>query len=193
MDVSRLPRGVAWLKVGLGLTELAFPRTARRMLGLSPRFGALSFACAGAKLATSLGLLTGADRRRWLWARSVGDVIDVAFLGSALQRRTRDFRWQLASTLAALGMAAIDLQALVKTYAAPAGTGTRRSLGTGGPADTLNAGPMESWRGSGLAEDVGTNAGAGGSAEQDPAREEKMREAERQLGLPSVDSPGAGV
>lgn len=187
MDTSRLSRGVAWFHIGLGLGELALPALARRLLGV-PRLGGLVQACAVGRIATGVGLLTASDRRPWLWARVVGDLVDLSFLGSALQGRAGGSRWRLASTVAVLGLTVVDLQAVVKSFAAPA----PRALGAGAIADTLNSGPMESWRGSGLAEDVGTGTSTGG-VEEDPAREEKMREAQRQLGLPDPEPTGRHV
>ncbi|NOK37358.1 hypothetical protein HMI49_29605 [Corallococcus exercitus] len=63
---------------------------------------------------------------------------------------------------------------------------TGRTVGKGSPADMPMEGPAESWRGSGLAEDVGAEAASTGQSGEDPDRERKMREAERQLGLPAL-------
>ncbi|WP_147445311.1 hypothetical protein [Corallococcus aberystwythensis] len=63
---------------------------------------------------------------------------------------------------------------------------TGRTVGQGSPADPPMGGPAESWRGSGLAEDVGTDASSTGQSGEDPDRERKMREAERLLGLPAL-------
>ncbi len=190
METSRLSRGIAWFHIGLGLAELTLPRLAHRLLGI-PRRGGLVLACAGGRIATSVGLLSASDRRPWLWARLAGDLIDLSFLGPALQRRSSDFSGQLASTAAVLGMAVLDIQVLLKSSATPASDVAGRVTGTRRIADTMASGPMESWRGSGLAEDVGAPASAGGPAEEDPDREEKMREAQRQLGLPDPDAAGS--
>lgn len=72
------------------------------------------------------------------------------------------------------------------TSAEGAGKGAGRASETERFADAPERGPMESWRGSGLAEDVGMRASSDGNDEEDPAREDKMREAERQLGLPEA-------
>lgn len=61
----------------------------------------------------------------------------------------------------------------------------RRPVGQGSLAGMPAEGPAESWRGSGLAEDVGAEAASTEQGE-DPERERKMREAERQLGLPTL-------
>jgi hypothetical protein len=52
--------------------------------------------------------------------------------------------------------------------------------------------PAESWRGSGLAEDVGV-AQAERPPEDEAAREQRMREAQEQLGLPDPDSRVAHI
>lgn len=108
---------------------------------------------------------------------------ELTFLGVELQRRTRPGRWRWARTAVALGLAVMDARALAVS-AAPAPKRPRRA---GRVAEDLGAGgPAESWRGSGLAEDVGANVPSWTPDEEDPQREEKMREAERQLGLPEL-------
>ena len=52
--------------------------------------------------------------------------------------------------------------------------------------------PAESWRGSGLAEDVGV-AHADSPPEDEAAREQRMREAQQELGLPDPDGRVAHV
>lgn len=49
-----------------------------------------------------------------------------------------------------------------------------------------NHAPLESWRGSGLAEDVGAPSHPGEEGEPDEVKQRMMREAERQLGLPET-------
>jgi hypothetical protein len=46
--------------------------------------------------------------------------------------------------------------------------------------------PTESWRGSGLAEDVGVGVATAESAESEEARQRMMEEAARKLGLPEL-------
>lgn len=71
----------------------------------------------------------------------------------------------------------------LRSLASAATPGSKR-LGKQRLGDIPAGGPAESWRGSGLAEDVGANPAA--AAGEDPDRERKMREAERLLGLPEA-------
>ncbi len=58
--------------------------------------------------------------------------------------------------------------------------------------DTMesNGGPMESWRGSGLAEDVGASGQGAGAQQDESERQQRMEDARQQLGLPDPESVG---
>lgn len=106
--------------------------------------------------------------------------MDLALLG-ALRDKPWASGWRIASTLAVLGVTLVDV------FAASGARLPIRRAARLGRIDTTFEGTAESWRGSGLAEDIG--AQQRGSEEEDPAvREQRMREAERQLGLPNPDA-----
>lgn len=91
-----------------------------------------------------------------------------------------------ARLLWALGGAGlgVGLFALVQSLVARQRS-SRRGAGRVTPAPDLGPGaPAESWRGSGLAEDVGVERQPGEEPESEEVRQQRMREAARELGLP---------
>lgn len=89
-------RALGWLSLGLGAAELAAPRLMASGLGLGKGGGASRvIRLLGAReVLSGLGILRRRSPRGWLWARVVGDVMDLALLGATLRtvkkkRRTR--------------------------------------------------------------------------------------------------------
>ena len=79
MADERLQRALGWGSVGSGLLLLVFAHRVRRLLRLPCRSGALR--AAGLRdVLIGLGLVMGRHRRPWLWARSVSDALDTAWL-----------------------------------------------------------------------------------------------------------------
>lgn len=169
MNLSSAPRRIGWLSVGTGLAGLTFLEPIVR--GLSLRRSSLVRAVALRDVAIGLGLVTGARQRSWLFARLGGDVMDAALLAIGAVRSRRPL-WTLGALGAAV-CAAVDLHTL-RASEAPVRV---EPLG-----DTQAPVPLESWRGSGLAEDVGAPARAE-HEEDEAARAARMREAQHQLGL----------
>jgi hypothetical protein len=104
-------------------------------------------------------------------------VVDLAMLGVTLRRPEVPFAWRLVTTLTAVGLTLVDALAV-------RGLGTKRRSDVIGM--DLSPAPRESWRGSGLAEDVGVSQGR--TELDDAQREQRMRDAQEQLGLPDPDS-----
>jgi hypothetical protein len=180
MEAHRVARGLGWLSIGLGLTELTFAEGICRLLGVRGRAG-LVRALGAREIVTGMGLLSQPERRPWLWGRVAGDAMDLSLLGT-LRDKPAATVWRIASTMAVLGVTVVDVLAA---------SGVRlriRRAAPLGPIDTTFGGPAESWRGSGLAEDVGMQGGGTESKEELAAREQRMRDAERQLGLPNPDA-----
>jgi hypothetical protein len=176
MDANRLSRGLGWWSVGLGLTELAFAERFSERLGFRGRIE-LVHAHGVREVIKGVGLLTQRDPRPWLWGRLAGDVLDLSVMSATLRRPEVPWAWRVAVAVTAVGLTLVDALAV-------------RGLRTKQRGDVigmdLTPAPRESWRGSGLAEDVGVSQG---NAELDDAqREQRMRDAQEQLGLPDPDS-----
>lgn len=157
MDANRLSRGLGWWSVGLGLTELAFAERFCQRLGFRGRME-LVRAHGVREILKGVGLLTQRDPRPWLWGRLAGDAFDLCVLGVTLRRKEVPFGWRLAGTLTAVGLTLVDALAM-------------RGLRTKQRSDVigmdLSPEPRESWRGS-----------------DDAPREQRMRDAQEQLGQP---------
>jgi hypothetical protein len=172
----RMQRGLGWLSVGLGLTELAFAEGICRLLGARRSAGVVRLL--GARgLVTGLGLLSQKQWRPWVWGRIAGDAIDLALLGTTMSRPGK-LAWKLAVTASVLGITLVDV------YTATEAPAPRRIADLG----NLNPGaPMESWRGSGLAEDLGARQRDAEPEADEEERQQRMRQAQQQLGLPDPE------
>jgi len=99
MADERLQRALGWGSVGSGLLLLVFAHRVRRLLRLPCRSGALR--AAGLRdVLIGLGLVRGRDRRPWLWARSVSDALDTAWLWK---------KGHAAITAGGVGLTLVDL------------------------------------------------------------------------------------
>ena len=76
----RVARGLGWFSIALGVTELAFARPIARSLG-TPSTGLIR-AFGVREIAAGIGLLTQTRKGPWVWARIVGDILDVGVLGA---------------------------------------------------------------------------------------------------------------
>lgn len=188
MKSEQLPWALGWMSVGVGLTELTFPERLCRVLGV-PRRSGLMRVLGLREVATGLGLLLQ-PRRPWLWARVAGDVLDLVLLARTFGRPRANRAWQGVITAAVAGGTLVDLLAAVGK---PSDTSLEAGHHAGKVTPPLgmevgSSGPAESWRGSGLAEDVGLNIQPGEEGEPEAVKERMMREAARELGLP--EEPG---
>jgi len=183
MERERLSWALGWASLGIGLTELTFAGELSHVLGASRRGTWLFRALGLRELATGWGLLRQPHRTRWVWARFLGDVMDLSLLTLAPRESRASRRWQGLFTAVVAGAALADFLA-ARRHGAAAVQDTLPSLG-------MEAGPgvpHESWRGSGLAEDVSAH---GESLESAPlseeARHRMMDDAARKLGLPELN------
>jgi len=107
----RLAKGLGWFSIGLGLVELAAPRMVRRLIGLTDRRGPnLIVRAVGAReIANGVAILSMPGRSRPVWARVVGDAIDLGLLGWAMRDLCKN-RSRLIGAMAAVGaVAAVDV------------------------------------------------------------------------------------
>lgn len=112
-DGATLSRGLGVLSLGLGLTEIAAPDTLARAIGIRPSSGtAMAMRALGMReLVSGFGVLLAPRRALPLWARLVGDAIDLGVIGwAAKTQRTRTARLS-AAFAAVMGVAALDLLA----------------------------------------------------------------------------------
>jgi hypothetical protein len=188
MKSERLPWTLGWVSLGIGLTELTFPKGLCRVMGVPKRHAGLMRVFGLREVASGLGLLLQPHRREWVWARVAGDALDLTLLGVAFRFPLANRGWLGAITAAVTGVTLVDLFAAVEAWRAP-----RLRSGSVTPSlgmDLASGGPAESWRGSGLAEDVGATPRRGEDGLPDEEKQRMMKEAARELGLPDRDEHG---
>jgi hypothetical protein len=157
-------------------------------MGVSKRHAGLMRVCGLREVASGLGLLLQPHRREWVWARVAGDALDLSLLGVAFRLPLSNKGWLGAITAAVTGVTLVDVFAAVETLRSP-----RLHAGHVTPPlgmDIGSSAPAESWRGSGLAEDVGANPHRGEDSLPEAERQRMMKEAARELGLPDLDEHG---
>jgi uncharacterized membrane protein len=120
-----IARGLGWFSIGLGLAEVAAPRTLARMIGVEDDDGTRNtlFALGLREIASGVGVLARPRAPFPMWARVGGDMMDLALLGRALQsdssRRTR----VAVATAAVVGVTLLDALT-AQQLQAEAGEGT---------------------------------------------------------------------
>ena len=117
-------RALGWFSIGLGLAELAMPRTVARAAAM-PNLPRLTRAYGLREIGTGIGILTSKDPSPWLWGRVAGDALDIATVGAGIFSQRRPAR-TLASIAMLLGVAYLDLK--VAEGAPPAKKMAKRSL-----------------------------------------------------------------
>lgn len=116
---NSLARFLGWFSIGLGAAEVLCPDALSRLTGvrqksLLPFYGAREIAC-------GIGILHGSRPTEWLWARVLGDALDLATLGVDLMTGDGEQKERAAiSTLAVVGVTALDLLCSVQHSAAAA-------------------------------------------------------------------------
>ncbi len=108
-NTHQIAKGLGWFSIGLGLAELFDPQALENFLGVSHREGLLRFY--GAREAIcGVGILASKKPdSAWLWARVVGDVMDIAAL-SEIYAHKHAKKGNVTMALASvLGITALDV------------------------------------------------------------------------------------
>lgn len=125
-------RALGWLSVGLGLAALLAPRRLGAWTGLDGRT-ALLRAVGTRELLSGAGLLTRPQNCGWVWARVLGDLIDMAVLVRFSGRSSRHRKRALSSLAVVSAIASVDLgtavqRTRVRSSAAPPDIYLERSI-----------------------------------------------------------------
>jgi uncharacterized membrane protein len=107
---TRVGRGLGWFSIGLGLAEIAAPQAVARMIGVPAKTSVLRMVGVR-EILTGVGLLTQPEAPGWRWARVVGDVMDLALLGTSARQDGSDSRKTATASMAVLGITAVDIAA----------------------------------------------------------------------------------
>jgi len=111
-DYERIPNGLGWFSLGLGLAEIAAPGTIAGIAGVqdtttkrtilrSPLYGMR-------EVAAGAGILMQDRPAGWLWSRVAGDLVDISTLALALGSPENDRRKVTGALVAVLGITALD-------------------------------------------------------------------------------------
>ncbi len=131
-------RGLGAFSIGLGLAELAAPRSVARFIGVDD-CGTVPTALrvfGVREILTGLGLLAKPQGAFGPWARVFGDAIDLAFLGWALKSKSLERGRTIGAIVAVAGVAALDAYAGVRRQRAMLGEPVRQMV-------TINRTPDE--------------------------------------------------
>jgi len=87
-DKDPVAIGIGWFSIVLGLTQLAAPRRLARAIGLrgDGRHSRFMRLRGMTEIASGVGILARARPAKWLYARSGGDMLDLALLARAESR-----------------------------------------------------------------------------------------------------------
>lgn len=126
------------------------------------------------------------DRLPWAlgWVRLGIGLTELALLAMTFRRSRAKRIWHGTLMAAVAGATLVDVYAVVT-----ARTAAPRRPRAGTPSLELQSGgdvPAESWRGSGLAEDVGVSRRGEEEGESDEVKQQMMEDAARELGLPET-------
>ncbi|WP_181699030.1 cyclase dehydrase [Chthonobacter albigriseus] len=104
---KRLARGLGWFSIALGALELLAPRRVGDALGMQHESGAIQ-AYGAREIASGIGILAARDPTPWIWARVIGDALDLATLAPNADPRNPQRPYVLMAIGAVAGVALLD-------------------------------------------------------------------------------------
>ncbi|HVE50261.1 MAG TPA: SRPBCC family protein [Casimicrobiaceae bacterium] len=104
---AALVEALGWFSVAIGVASLAAPRAVSHLVG-APSHATLTRLVGLRELACGVGLLSGREPQAFLWARVAGDLMDLAMLGTTIERAPMR---AIGAMTASLGVTAIDVYA----------------------------------------------------------------------------------
>ena len=108
MNMRKLARGLGWFSIGLGVAEVVAPEKLSKALGIERRKGLVRL-FGLREIAAGVGILAERRQGAWVWARVVGDALDLALLGSALRADNPKRLAAAVATANVLGITALDV------------------------------------------------------------------------------------
>ena len=101
---------LGWFSIGLGIAEVLAPEAVARLIGIDEqRHRTLLRAYGVRELAAGLGILTRPKPTYWMWNRVIGDTIDMASLGRAMNAGDSDESRLRMAMLAVAGVTVLDI------------------------------------------------------------------------------------
>ena len=80
LDAATLAQGLGWFSIALGAAAILAPRALGSAAGLGRETRGMVRSVGVRELATGVGILSQRNPAPWLWARAVGDVVDLSLL-----------------------------------------------------------------------------------------------------------------
>jgi uncharacterized membrane protein len=114
---DRLVKALGWFSIGLGVPQLLVPGRMNRLIGVknTRRNRAVIRAIGVRELGAAAGILDRPRPAGFLFARVVGDAMDLLLLGAALRAKGNARRRVAVAAAAVAGVAVLDMIASVKT------------------------------------------------------------------------------
>ena len=111
MDEERLANALGWFSIGLGLAEVAAPGSVARLVGVrdDDRNRWTLRALGVREVVSGVGILAQPRPSGWVWARVGGDLMDLAYLGTALNANHARRGRVTAAMAAVAGVTALDV------------------------------------------------------------------------------------
>lgn len=105
---ERLVKGLGWFSIALGLAELLAPRALARLIG-APQLRTILPSLGLREILPGIGILSGYGRGGWLWARVLGDIMDLSILGKAFDSRKSNRDKLQVTTASVIGVTLLDV------------------------------------------------------------------------------------
>jgi uncharacterized membrane protein len=112
---KQLSQFLGWFSIGLGLAELVAPRRVEKCVGAPGNYKILTPMLGVREITAGLGILTQKRPKEWLWARVIGDAMDLALLGAAFRSKKSDPKRLAIATTMVAGVTALDILASSQT------------------------------------------------------------------------------
>lgn len=107
---QRSAHGLGWFSIGLGLAQVLAPRALGRAIGVGDgvRHRSTLLAVGFRELAAGAGILSRRRPATWLWARVIGDLMDLSLLGFAMTGPRKNRKRVLGALGAVVGVTVLD-------------------------------------------------------------------------------------
>ena len=114
LATAKMAKGIGLFSIALGLAEVLMPNQTGTLAGLNNKQRSFLPALGLREIAHGIGIMKSAKPTTAVWTRVAGDAIDLAFLGMAFMADDSNKRRLVGSTVAVLGVTALDVLCATK-------------------------------------------------------------------------------
>ena len=134
-EPQTMARGLGYLSLGLGFSQLLAPRWFSRTIGVAPRDenDTIVRLIGLREILAGTGLLTSGNPAPWVWLRVGGDLMDLALLGRAAASKDVDHERVNGALAGTVAVTAMDVLSGVGATAGSNGNGNGHGNGNGLP------------------------------------------------------------